>query len=112
MDEDWIQFYETSAHPNSPFYLSTHGMIMQSLIRNCVNDYWGQLEIGSCLAPDACVSVENIHTRLGVSLSGKIENGRFTGTITALRDCQVTIGSEQLTLKRDESRILTIGITK
>jgi len=112
VDEDWIQFYETSAHPNSPFYLSTHGMILQSLIRNCVNDYWGRLEIGSCLAPDACVSFENIHTRLGVSLSGKIENGRFTGTITALRDCQVIMGNEQLTLKRDESRKLALEISK
>ena len=109
VDENWIQFYETSAHPNSPFYLSTHGMVMQSLIRNCVNDYWGRLDIGSCLAPDACVSVENIHTRLGVSVTGQIGNGKFTGSVTALRDVRLPLGEAQLVLKKGETR--TIAIT-
>lgn len=110
LDKDWIQFYETSAHPNSPFYLSTHGMVMQSLIRNCVNDYWGRLDIGSCLAPDACVAMENIHTRLGVSVSGQIDNGKFTGNVTALRDVQLLLGEERLILKKGESKAIAIPL--
>lgn len=110
IDENWIQFYETSDIVGSPFYLSTHGMVMQSLIRNCVNDYWGRVEIGSCLPENASVSFENIRTRLGVSLSGMIENGKFTGTATAFRDCQVTIGNELLDMKRDETKTIELSL--
>lgn len=91
VDEDWIQFYESSGSIRSPFYLATHGMILQSLIRNCVNDYWGRLEVGSCLPEDAFVRFENIRTRLGVSVSGTIESGRFSGTITSLRNRRIDV---------------------
>lgn len=111
MDENGIQFYESSSMFLSPFYMSTHGMVMQSLIRNCVNDFWGRVEIGSCLPENISVSFENIRTRLGVSLSGQIGNGRFTGTVTAFRDCQVIIGNETFAMKQGESRTLALDCT-
>ena len=75
-----------------------------SLIRNCVNNYWGRQDIGSCLAPDAYVSVESIHMLLGVSVTGQIGNGRSSGSITALRDVRLLLGEEQLVLKKCGSR--------
>ena len=106
VDENWVQFYESSDTVRAPFYLVTHGMVIQSLVRNCVNDYWGNLEIGSCLPKDISVRFWNIRTRLGVSLSGMIENGHFTGNITAQRDCDVLIGKQKLTMKCGESKEL------
>ena len=85
-DEFWIQFYESSGVHKYAFYTATHGMVLQSLIRNCVNDYWGKLEICACLPKDACVRFDNIRTRLGVTVSGKTENGQAVGSITADRD--------------------------
>lgn len=39
MDPEWIQIYETSTQAEKSFYVTTHGMALQSLIRNYVNDY-------------------------------------------------------------------------
>ena len=108
IDENWIQFYESSGSIRSPFYLATHSMTIQSLIRNCVNDYWGCLDIGACLSDDACVKLENIRTRLGVSVSGVIEDGAFVGTVTALRNCEVTIGEAKLNMKQGETQSLEL----
>ena len=77
---------------------------MQSLIRNCVNDYWGRVEIGSCLPTGASARLENIHTRLGVSVSGVIENEKFSGIITALRNCQIEVNGERIDLTRGEKK--------
>jgi hypothetical protein len=99
-DERWIQFYESSGVYKAAFYTANHGMVLQSLIRNCVNDYWGKLEIGACLAKDACVSFGDIRTRLGVSVSGKVENGRASGSIKALRDADFEFRNQQFHMKR------------
>lgn len=110
IDAEWKQFYESSSSFSAPFYLSTHGMVMQSLIRNCVNDYWNRLDIGTCLPKGAFVRFENIHTRLGVSVTGVIENSRFSGHITALCDCEIWVGKDMLTLKQGETRLLEMKI--
>ena len=102
VDEDFVQFYESSDIGRSPFYLVTHAMVIQSLIRNCVNDYWGRLEIGVCLPENACVKLENIITRLGVSVSGIIEGGRFIGELRALCDCSFMFFDRTISMKKDE----------
>ena len=101
-DEGWVQFYESSGAIRSAFYLVTHAMILQSLIRNCVNDYWGSLDIATCLPADASVRFGNIRTRLGVTVSGQVENGRAEGTITAWRDCTFRMGERQICMKKGE----------
>lgn len=74
-DENWVQFYESSGQPEKSFYMATHGMVLQSLIRNYVNDYWGRIDIAACpVLPDG-VEFEKIHTRLGITVSGKMEHG-------------------------------------
>ena len=101
-DELWTQFYESSGVHRYAFYTATHGMVLQSLIRNCVNDFWGRLEIGSCLPEDACVRFGDIRTRLGVSVSGQIENRRAVGSIFANRDTVFEFQHREIRMKRGE----------
>lgn len=70
-DPDWIQIRETSFNKGASFYVTTHGMILQSLIRNYVNDYWGRLEVGPNPVSKGTVRFGNIRTRLGVTVSGE-----------------------------------------
>lgn len=73
-DPQWVQIYETSGETEKSFYLTTHGMILQSMIRCYVNDYWGKLQIGACPAFEGKVAFGNIATRFGI-VSGTVENG-------------------------------------
>lgn len=100
-DPLWIQFYESS--DLSAFYTATHGMVLQSLIRNCVNDFWGCLEIGSCLPDDARVRFGDIRTRFGVTVSGTVENGKLSGTITADRDTTIVFQNKEIPMKCGET---------
>ena len=109
-DEMWIQFYESSSVYKSAFYTANHGMVLQSLIRNCVNDYWGKLEIGACLAKDACVSFGDIRTRLGVSVSGKVENGRAAGSIKALRDTDFEFRNQKIHMNQGEEMAFDFAV--
>lgn len=101
-DEDWVQLYESSNAITSAFYVATHGMVLQSLIRNCVNDYWGSLDIASCLPKNASVRFGNIKTRLGVTVSGKTGDGRAAGTIVADRDTVFRFRNREIHMKRGE----------
>lgn len=74
-DPDWIQIRETSFNKGASFYVTTHGMILQSLLRNYVNDYWGRLEVGACPVSNGTVRFGNIRTRLGVTVSGEAGKG-------------------------------------
>ncbi len=73
-DPQWVQLYETSGETEKSFYLTTHGMILQSMIRCYVNDYWGILKIGACPVFEGKVAFGNIVTRFG-TVSGTVENG-------------------------------------
>ncbi|MBR5868182.1 MAG: hypothetical protein IKZ21_01945 [Clostridia bacterium] len=103
MDKDRVQFYETSGSTHSSFYLVTHGMVIQSLLRNCVNDYWGKLEFASCLQAGESVRFGNILTKFGVSVSGQIENKKVFGKLTALRDCSFRMEDRDIELKSGET---------
>lgn len=102
-DENWIQLYETSSVYGYAFYTATHGMVLLSLIRNVVNDYWGRLEVGSCVSKDEIISFGDIRTGLGVSVSGKIEYGKASGVIRAYRDTTFEFQNESITLKSGET---------
>ena len=73
-DPEEVQFYETSGDPEKSYYITTHGLILQSLIRLYVNDYWGDLKMAACPVWDH-VSFRNIRTRLGKTVSGEWKNG-------------------------------------
>lgn len=68
VDEEWIQIYETSGETKTSFYLTTHGMILQSMLRCVVNDYWGELTLDGCAAFGA-VKYGNIRTMSGGTVS-------------------------------------------
>ena len=102
-DEGWVQFYESSGMHRSAFYTATHGMILLSLIRNCVNDFWGKLEIGACLPKDTCVRFGNIRTCLGITVSGTIDKGRATGSLTADRDTTFEWRGSRVSMRRGET---------
>jgi hypothetical protein len=109
-DDMWIQFYESSGMNRSAFYTATHGMVLQSLIRNCVNDYWGRLEIGGCLPVDSVVSFGNIKTRLGVTVSGQVAHNKATGTIFADRDTTFEFQNQLVSLKHGDTMDFEIMI--
>ena len=76
-DPEGVQFYETSGEAEKSYYITTHGLILQSLIRLYVNDYWGDLKMAACPVWDN-VTFRNIGTRLGKTVSGKWQNGECT----------------------------------
>lgn len=102
MDKNRVQFYETSSISHSSFYLVTHGMVIQSLLRNCVNDYWGRLELASCLQEGESVRFGNIQTKFGVSVSGQVENGTISVRLTALRNCCFRMENRDIFMKAGE----------
>lgn len=103
-DSKWIQVYETSGKPDASFYVTTHGMILQSLFRNYVNDYWGVLDIAGCPVFDGPVSFGNIRTRLGVTVSGSVEDGKSSVVLKADRDCCFELAGERVEMRKGETR--------
>lgn len=77
-DPDWVQLYETSSQTEKSFYMATHGLILQSLIRNYVNDYWDRLDIAACPVCRNDVVFRNIHTKWNQRVSGEMKNGVCT----------------------------------
>lgn len=104
MDTDWVQIYETSGEAEKSFYMTTHGMIMQSLIRNYVNDYWGKLDIASCPVFHGRVSFGNIVTRLGVVVSGESDEKEIDVELKAQRDCTFVLSGNTYSMQKGETR--------
>lgn len=86
VDPDWVQIYETSGETEKSFYMATHGMILQALVRLYVNDYWGRLDVAGCPVFEDGVVFGNIRTRLGLTVSGRVEKGHCTYETKSYRD--------------------------
>lgn len=99
-DKDWIQIYETSGNPLQAFYVTTHAMVEQSLIRNYVNDYWGTLDIAACPVFDGNVQFGNIDTRFGVRVSGSVSGKSLDLCLEALRNCSFSFGGQDYNIKK------------
>lgn len=102
-DQDGVQLYESSRSPEKSFYVTTHGLVAQSQIRNYVNDYWGRLQIGACPVCDGPVRFGNIVSRLGVRVSGSVEEGRVRAELTAWKDCVFVLEKETVRMKKGET---------
>jgi hypothetical protein len=109
-DEDWVQIYETSSTTHQPFYIATHGLISQSLYNNIVSDYWGKLVIAPCNVSDGIVRFGNIHSLLGVKISGEIIKKTATITLQAWKDCEFDIHGIRIRLKMGETKELVLDI--
>lgn len=106
-DSGWIQFYETSGEAEKSFYMTNHGMILQSMIRNYVNDYWGRLEIGACPVFDGEVSFGNIRTRLGITVSGSVTDKEMSAALLAREDGTYRVNENLTELRRDEEYVVS-----
>ncbi len=80
VDRDWIQIYETSGALHAPYYLTSHGLYVQSLCNAFVNDYWGQNRIASAV-PSAWDGARymNLRTADGERHSGSWRAGAAEG---------------------------------
>ncbi|MBC8039063.1 MAG: hypothetical protein H7Y06_00820 [Opitutaceae bacterium] len=108
-DPDWVQLYETSGTTYQSFYVTTHGLVAQSLAHNVVSDYWGRLEIGACLdsADAAPVRFGNVRSLLGVTVSGEISGAGARVTLHAWKTCDLTVNGTRVSLRAGETRELT-----
>lgn len=107
-DSQWVQIYETSGQAEKSFYVTNHGMILQSLIRNYVNDYWGCLDIATCPVFTGDVSFGNIGTRLGITVSGSVIDGKISVELHAQRDCEFMVNGIQIMMKQGEKKEMKI----
>ena len=97
-DAGWVQIYETSGESEKSFYMTTHGLVLQSLIRLYVNDYRGRTELAGCpVWPEAVF--RKIRTRQGCTVTGKYREGRCAFEAAADRDSIVSYGMEAENLK-------------
>ena len=102
-DPDWVQIYETSGQTEKSFYMATHGLVLQSLIRNYVNDYWNRIDVAACPVFADGVAFGNIRSRLGAVVSGKVENGLCSYEITAQKNGALYIGDTKCNLTEGET---------
>jgi len=108
-DRDWTQFYETSKAISSSYYITTSGLVLQSLISNLVSDWTGELIIAGCVPPSwkGPVEISSLFSKLGVSVSGTIYGqGDYRVRLKAWKDCKFVVDGTEISLKKGESIIL------
>ena len=109
-DPALVQNYETSGHHNMSFYVTTHGLLAQTMMDNVACSWWGKLTIGQCIPWSGTVRFGRLHSLLGVDASGRIENGKAHVELTAWKDCTLDVNGEKVTLKKGESKSLTVAV--
>ncbi len=108
-DADMIQTYESSGN-NRAFYVTTMGMIAQSLTCNLVDDWFGTLEIARCNPWQGKIYLKNIYSRLGVSVSGEIDKQMATLSLTAWKDCDFDMHGMQIKMKKGKTQTTTLKL--
>ncbi len=103
MDPDYIQIYESSKKWYGSFYITTHGLFAQTLIENIVSTWNDELAIGHCM-PWEKVRFGQIHTQLGVDVSGKIENNRADLVLKAWKDTEFRLNGKEYVLKKGQTQ--------
>lgn len=107
-DPDYIQLYESSGNKRS-FYITTSGMVAQSLLNNVVDDWWGQLVIGQCIPWPGTIAFKNLYSRLGVSLNGDIVGQSATVRLRAWKDCTFEIHGSCISMKKGEIKTVKLN---
>mgnify|MGYP000027150294 FL=1 len=102
IDPNYIQIYETSKAHNMSYYVTTNGLIVQSLINNLVCDWYGELEIAKCYPWLSDVHFKNIHSLMGVSISGSIVNREIKLYLHAWKDTSFYLRGKKVTLKKGD----------
>ena len=102
VDPDLIQVYEGSRIWDISFYASTNGLFQQSLINNLVCDWYGELEIAKCYPWEGETRFKDIHSILGVKVSGRISPHKASLTLEAWKDASFLFRGENISLKKGE----------
>lgn len=98
VDPEYIQFYESSRLHQKAWFTTNSALFVGSVLTCAVNDWEGEIHIGTC-NPWERLSFRNIHSKLGVILSGTVG-----GSICAQawKDCAVKMDGVQYSLKKGE----------
>ncbi|WP_428232543.1 hypothetical protein [Flavobacterium sp.] len=102
VDKEWIQVFETSGVYKDSYYNITNGLITQSLLNNIVSDWYGKLEIAKCNPWKEKVFIKDIYSKLGVTVSGEIDQTSALLVLTAWKDCEFDLNGEKISLKKNE----------
>jgi hypothetical protein len=108
VDPDWIQFFESSGNDKT-FYVTTHGLVAQSLLETIVSTWWGRLELAACVPWGGTVRFGNIRTLLGVTVSGEVADGRGQALLKAWKDTSLECQGRSIGLKKGEEATVAIG---
>ncbi len=107
-DPGWVQFYESSNRTAGPFYMTTHGLYAQALLDGVVSSFWGPLEIGRCIPWAGRVRFGNLRTLAGVTVSGELQDGAGSATLTAWKDTEFTYQGETVELSKGDQKSLEL----
>lgn len=102
-DPDWVQLYETSGTTYQSFYVTTHGLVAQSLAGTVVSDYWGRLQINACPVHDGTVRFGNVRTLLGAFVSGEVSCSTVKISLNAWKACDLMVNGKRVTLLNGET---------
>lgn len=110
VDNELIQMYESSKLSKKAYFTTNNGFFVSSVSSCVVNDWTGELKIGACVPWDGPIKFYNIWSKLGVKVSGVIENDNRTVELYAWRDCSFVIDGQELSLKEGEYRKIAYKI--
>lgn len=102
VDAEWIQIYESSSNYDMPFYISTNGLIAQSLLNNLISDWYGKLEIAKCNPWQGDIHLKNIYSKLGIVIDGVINGSSARLYLKAWKDAEFECNGEIIRLKKGE----------
>ena len=106
-DPEFIQFNESSGS-NVTYYVTTHGLIAQSILETTVSTWWDQLDLGKCIPWNGTVRFGNIRTLLGITVSGEIKDGSGQATLHAWKDTSFRYQGKEITLKKGQKMTVKI----
>jgi hypothetical protein len=104
-DKDLIQIFESSGN-NRAFYITSSGMLAQSLLNNVVTDWFGKLEIGRCIPWQGKIGFKDIYTLPGVQVSGEIENGHADLSLKAWKNCKFGLYGKKIKMRKGEVKLI------
>lgn len=112
VDAEWIQIYESSQAHNRSFYVTSSGLMVQTLLNNLVSDWFGKLEIAKCNPWEGKIFFRNIYSLLGVKVSGNINGNHADLFLEAWKDCDFDLQGENIRMKKDDIKSVTLNIKK
>ncbi len=109
-DEDFVQIYESSRRWDRAFYVTSHGFIANAFLDGLVQSWWGELELGGCVPWKGKVEFEGIVSPLGVTVSGRIQDGKGQAELKAWKPCSFPCQGKILRLKKGQTARMAIRV--